>query len=206
MRSRAHVLLFAASATFLIGSTATCDAQSAFGLGARLSMVRADIHSEADAVRFLGGQMRARMSPHSGLEVSLDVRSERDQTLTRKVRDMPLQASLLFFPVAGPFSPYLLGGPGWYSHRIETLAGDDVIDSETTRKFGWHAGFGAELRLGNHAGVHADYRYTFLHFGDDGQLSGSLTPERPTHNSGFGTKFLPSYDGSMWTAGVTVYF
>jgi opacity protein-like surface antigen len=106
---------------------------------------------------------------------------------------MPIQASLLLFPVAGSFSPYILGGGGWYARRVEALFNDDVVASDTTRDFGWHAGLGAELRMGRHAGLHADYRYTFLSFrGDEEKI--------------LGKSFLPGYTGSMWTAGFTVYF
>ena len=59
---------------------------------------------------------------------------------------------------------------------------------------GYHAGFGAELKVGGHAGVHADYRYTKLHFGDTVADGGLLD------------HFKPSYQGSMWTAGFTFYF
>jgi outer membrane protein W len=170
-----------------------CAAQGAFGLGARMSMVRSDAHSDVDALRFFGGQIRARLSPKTAVELSLDLRTQTNDALTVRVRDMPVQASLLLFPIAGTFSPYILGGGGWYSHRIEALLNDDVLASETTRDFGWHGGVGAEIRLGRHAGVHADYRYTFLHFGKDEETI-------------LGQRFLPSYTGSMWTAGVTVYF
>jgi hypothetical protein len=185
----------AAAVSSVVLSAVPCAAQdAAFGLGARLSMVRSDVDSEADALRFLGGQIRARLSPKTGVELSLDVRTQSNEALTERVRDIPVQASLLLFPVRGSFSPYALGGAGWYSHRVESLLAGDVLDSETTRKFGWHAGFGAELRLGRHAGVHADYRYTFLHYGSDDE------------DSSLKSRILPNYDGSMWTAGLTVYF
>jgi hypothetical protein len=171
-----------------------CAAQdAAFGVGARLSMVHSDAHSDADALRFFGGQIRARLSPKTAIELSLDVRTQTNDTLTVRVRDMPIQASLLLFPVAGAFSPYILGGGGWYSHRVEALLNDDVLASDTTRDFGWHGGIGAELRMGRHAGLHGDYRYTFLKFGGDEEKI-------------LGKSFLPSYTGSMWTAGFTVYF
>jgi outer membrane protein with beta-barrel domain len=185
-----------AAVCFLLVSIPCAAQGSAFGLGARLSMVRSDAHSDLDPVRFTGGQIRLRGSSRTGFEVSLDVHSQSNEALTQRVRDVPLQASLLLFPVKSAFSPYLLGGPGWYSHRVQSLAGGDVVDSETTRKFGWHGGLGAELRLGRHAGVHGDYRYTFLHFGSN--------DDEDTKDSG--SRFLPHYDGSMWTAGVTVYF
>ena len=50
--------------------------------------------------------------------------------------------------------------------------------------------------MDEHAGVHADYRYTMLHFGD-GTDNGT---------GGLASRFKPSYDGSLWTAGFTLYF
>ncbi len=52
--------------------------------------------------------------------------------------------------------------------------------------------------LGKHAGIHGDYRYTFLDFNDDDDeeidIGGALG------------RVLPGHKGSMWTVGVTVYF
>jgi len=68
-----------------------------------------------------------------------------------------------------------------------------VLLSDSTREFGWHAGFGAELRAGRHLGVHGDYRYTFLDWKSEEE-----DPE--------GNRFLPNYRGSMLTVGLTLYF
>ncbi len=191
---RSTVQLCALSVCAVLLSAVPCAAQgAAFGLGARLSMIRSDAHGDADALRFFGGQIRARLSPKTAVELSVDRRTETNEALTARVRETPVQASLLLFPIAGSFSPYILGGGGWYSHRIEVLLDDSVLSSETTRDFGWHAGLGAELRLGRHAGIHADYRYTFLHYGSD-------------EDKVLGQRFLPGYTGSMWTTGLTVYF
>ena len=181
--------------------SASAQGQS-FGIGGRFSMVRGDVQAETSAERFTGGQIRARLSPRTALELSMDVRTETNEALTQRVRELPIQASLLLFPARTAFAPYVLGGGGWYSHRFETLADNKAVASETTRDFGWHGGFGAELKLGEHAGAHADYRYTFLRFGDDVPI-----PEAPrtTGESGV-SRFLPSYKGSMWTAGLTIYF
>jgi opacity protein-like surface antigen len=190
---RSILSVCAAAALLSLLAASPCAAQgAAFGLGGRLSMVRSDAQSDADALRFWGGQIRARLSPKTAIELSLDVRTEHNDALTERVRDLPVQASLLLYPASGAFSPYVLGGAGWYFHRVESLLNDDVVDSVTTHTFGWHGGFGAELRMGHHAGIHADYRYTFLHFGSDEGESRR--------------RFLPNYDGSMWTAGLTVYF
>jgi len=205
MRSAFRPAFILLSVCTIVGATVPCAAQGqAFGIGPRLSMVRSDVDAGTSADRFTGGQIRARLSPRTAVEVSLDRRSETFEALNERVRDIPLQASLLLYPARSTFSPYLLGGPGWYSHRVETLAGSETIDSVSTRKFGWHAGFGAELRLGRHAGLHADYRYTFLRFGDDEAPAAGASGMRS--NDSFVSSLLPSYEGSMWTAGVTIYF
>ena len=156
---------------------------------------------DEDSERFWGGQIRARMSPRTGFELSLDVRTETNEAETLRIRSTPIQASLLLFPARGGFSPFVLGGGGWYSQQFETLAGDETLLSETVREFGWHAGFGAELRMGKHAGLHGDYRYTFLDFGGDDDDDDDDDDGPPIVG-----RFLPGYRGSMWTAGLTFYF
>jgi hypothetical protein len=196
MRAQRLVL---ASALLLLSFPAVSLAQGAFGLGGRLAMVRPDAATNLSAERFLGGQLRARMSPRTAFELSLDRRREQSLDLTQRVTDYPIQASLLIFPVRSRLSPYVLAGFGWYTHKIEDLVDGDVTASTSVRKTGYHAGFGAEIALGRHAGVHADYRYTFLHFGDSAD-----SPD--TGPSSLASRLIPSYDGSMWTAGFTVYF
>ena len=182
------------AALFAMPEPAAAQGQG-FGIGGRFSFVRQDVDTDAESVRFTGGQIRARLSPRTAFELSLDRHTETNALETARVRQTPIQASLLMFPVRTVFSPFLLGGAGWYSTKVETLAGDETLASETTRDFGWHAGFGAELRLGAHAGLHGDYRYTFLDFGEDDD-----------EEEGIIDRFLPSYKGSMWTVGMTLYF
>lgn len=163
-----------------------------FGIGGRLAFVKADSNGDDDSRRFVGGHVRL-TGERAGLEVSLDRRTEEFDSLDQRVKETPIQASLLLFLARGAFKPYVLAGPGWYRTRVEAI--DNGDDGTTTKDFGWHAGFGAEIRGGRHFGVHADYRYTFLDFndddGDDDGLIGGL---------------LPSHKGSMWTVGATVYF
>ena len=201
---------FFLSAVFCLLSFGSPASAQSLGIGARLAMVRGDVRADpaAAAQRFTGGQIRAKLSSHTSLEVSLDMRSE-DSDLTHRVKDYPLQGSILLFPVRSTLSPYVLGGLGWYTHIVDTLAGTDVTASEATRKVGYHAGFGAEVRLAKHASAHADYRYTFVHFGDGPtSLAGATTAlaGSAAGTSSLASHFLPSYDGSMWTAGVTFYF
>jgi opacity protein-like surface antigen len=180
----------------LLALAAPCAAQG-IGIGGRMSMMRADVQANptAAAQRFLGGQLRARLSPKTALEVSLERRAD-NPDLTTRVKDYPLQGSLLLFPIRSTVSPYLLGGLGWYTHVVETTTAGKVTATGASRTMGYHAGFGAEIKIGGHAGVHADYRYTMLHFGD-GTDAGM---------GGLASRIKPSYDGSMWTAGFTFYF
>jgi opacity protein-like surface antigen len=194
----------------IVFAVSVSSAHAQFGVGGRFAMIRGDVDADTSSVRFTGGQLRAGLSKRMSIELALDVHTETNEALTERVRDYPFQASLLLFPVRAGFSPFVLAGIGWYSTRVEQLADDEVLDSVTTRRRGYHAGFGAEIRLGRHAGLHGDYRYTFLNFGDDddddeddeggsvlGSVAGALNPV---------SRFLPGYEGSMWTVGLTVYF
>ena len=193
----------------VVGPAWTCAAQG-IGVGGRLAMVRGDVQADTSAERFTGGHVRAWLSKRTALEVSFDRRVESNDTLTEEVRDYPLQASVLLAPVPSTFAPYVLGGVGWYTHKVEQLAGDKLIDSTTSRRVGTHAGFGAELRMGRHAAFHADYRYTFLRFGGADPITADTiagaVSKSHLANTGTGAHFLPSYQGSMWTTGLTVYF
>lgn len=206
MRSTCSLKILACAAALTLVPVAQAVAQDgAFGVGGRLAMIRGDAHADTSAERFTGGFIRARVSKRTAVELSLDLKTVTSTDLTVRTRDFPFQASLLLYPVRSALSPYLLGGVGWYTHRIEAMAGKEVASSVTTREFGSHAGFGAELRLGTHAAAHADYRYTFLRFGSDAASAGASLSDSssllPSQSS-----VLPGYRGSMWTAGLTVYF
>jgi opacity protein-like surface antigen len=206
-----HSQTIVAAAAIVLCAAAPAAGQG-FGLGARMSMVRGDVQADpaATAERFTGGQIRARLSPKTSIEIALDRRSETSADLSQRVRDYPLQGSLLLFPVHSTFSPFVLGGVGWYTHVVDAMAGGKPVESSSSRKMGYHAGFGAELKIGRHAGVHADYRYTMVHCGD-GTTKASLGSGAAATGTSIVTRtlasrLLPTYDGSMWTAGFTVYF
>jgi opacity protein-like surface antigen len=176
----------------LVATASPVSAQG-FGIGARLAWVTSDTELDVDSVRFVGGQIRM-LAKHVGLEVSIDRHSESVELVNQKVTETPIQASLLLRLASGSVSPFLLAGPGWYRRSVETIEGPDV--SGNTTEFGWHAGGGIEFHLGRHFGIHGDYRYTFLDFGDDDEED----------DDGFIGGLLPGHKGSMWTAGATVYF
>lgn len=199
MRSVLSVCVLAAACAV----SSPADAQS-FGVGGRLSVVRGDVAAGTLAERFTGGHLRAAVSRRASIELALDRKSELNETLTERTRESPFQASLLLYPARGPLAPYVLGGVGWYTTRIEQLDGTTVLDAESSRRMGYHGGFGAELRLGRRAGLHGDYRYTFLRFRtEEDDEAGAASMSLPGLS---GSRFLPTYEGSMWTFGLTVYF
>ncbi len=174
-------------------ATASPVSAQGFGIGARMAWVTSDTDLDVDSVRFVGGQIRM-LSQRVGLEVSIDRHSESIDLLNQKITETPIQASLLLRLGSGRISPFLLGGPGWYRRSVEPIDGPEV--SANTTEFGWHAGGGLEIRAGQHFGIHGDYRYTFLDFGDDAE----------DDDDGFIRGLLPGFRGSMWTVGATVYF
>jgi opacity protein-like surface antigen len=189
LRRLAGIALVSAAS---LGVAAPAAAQG-FGIGARLAWVKSDSDLDDDAVRFTGGQIRL-SADRIGVELSLDRRTESFELLNQRVKETPIQASLLLKLAGGGFQPYLLGGPGWYKRSVEPLEGPAEDLEVSTTEFGWHAGGGVELRFGRHFGIHGDYRYTFLDFGDDDDDDGLIGG------------LLPGHKGSMWTLGATVYF
>ena len=192
MRALHRLVIIPALAAAALLATSSPSSAQGFGIGGRFAFVKADTEGDDDTRRFVGGHIRL-TGERAALEVSMDRHTEEIDALDQRVKETPIQASLLLFLAQGSFKPYLLGGPGWYRTRVEAL--DDSDDGETTREFGWHAGFGAEIRGGRRFGIHADYRYTFLDFNDDDD-----------DDDGLIGGLLPSHKGSMWTVGATVYF
>jgi len=207
MRGARGTGLALAAALVLAAPTAARAGDQTFGLGVRMSMVRGGSSATgAAADRFSGGLVRLRPSPHLAIEVAIDYRSSLNDDLTERIKDMPIQASLLLYPFRTAVAPYLLGGVGWYGQTVSTVADGQDLSSTTTRTFGSHAGFGGEVRLGAHAAVHADYRYTFIHLGSDGASQAKAGGLSIPIISSLQQRLQVSHNGSMWTAGMTLYF
>ncbi|MEO8070819.1 MAG: outer membrane beta-barrel protein [Acidobacteriota bacterium] len=176
-------------------------AGQSFGLGPRFSFVRGDLAADAPSTRFVGGTIRLRSSAHVALETALDYRAETSEDARTRLRERPLQASLLLFPVRSTISPYLLGGLGIYSRMTDTLdATGRAIDTQLERKSGWHFGLGAELAITRHAAFYADYRFRFVKFGDSIQEG-----DEPINIPGV-KNLKVAHRGSMWTSGMAFYF
>lgn len=174
-------------------------AAQGLGLGPRLSFVRGDVPSQTASTRFLGGILRMSSSRRVVFEVAADFRTERSEDGTSRIRERPIQGSMLLFPARSTFSPYILAGYGLYSRTAETLdLAGDVAEAITERKTGAHVGFGAELFLSRRAALVVDYRYRFVRFG------AAQDDETPVNVPGLRSRL--SHRGSMWTSGLAFYF
>ena len=169
-----------------------------FGLGARLAWVTpdvdADVDVDVDALRFVGGQMRllsaalwSRGLPGPAFGVvrapQPEGHGDSDPGVTPPA---PGQRQRFSIPAG---RARLVSPQGRGARRPRG-------SSVTTTEFGWHAGVGLEILPSRHFGIHGDYRYTFLDFGDDDD----------DDDEGFIGGLLPGHRGSMWTVGATVYF
>jgi len=199
---------FAALAIGLIAlliAPTPAEAQSGFGIGPRLTFVRGDSDLPDGAQRFSGGAIRLG-GGRSALEIAMDFRSGVTGDLTERIKDYPIQASLLLFPVRTRLAPYLVGGVGWYTQQVTRLTATQAVqEEETTRKMGYHGGFGAELRVHRHFGVYGDYRYTMIRFGGDEQESKQESSALPSWIP-FAERLKMSHEGSMFAWGATFYF
>jgi hypothetical protein len=178
-----------------------------FGIGPHLSFVRGDLTTGTPSQRFTGATVRLG-GGHAGIEVSFDYKSTVSQDGTARLRELPLQGSLLIFLGRHTFSPYLLGGFGTYTQAADIKSDNGLFVNQTlTRKTGVHLGFGAEVFLLRHAAFFVDYRYRFVKFGSSDVEPGDQPVNIP------GSALIPglssakiSHQGSMWTTGLAFYF
>jgi hypothetical protein len=171
----------------------------AVGFGPKISQVRGDVPGSAPT-RLFGGTLRIMSSKHIALEGTLDYRAEYNDDRTLRMRETPIQGSLLIFPLRKVISPYLLGGIGLYTRHTDTLGtAGTVLDTVKERKTGWHLGAGAEVFVVRKAAIFVDYRWRFVRFGEP------EVDEEPIDIPGLDDLKL-SHRGSMWSGGVAFYF
>jgi hypothetical protein len=182
-------------------------AAQSIGLGPHMSFVRPDAALGTASDRYTGGTLRLKTSPRTSIELSMDWRSTTNEDATVRISDYPFQGSLLLYPVRAAIAPYLLGGVGWYSQRMEALDGAEVLSQQTVRRMGYHGGVGGELKLGKRASLFADYRYTFIRFGDDDTtLEAGAGPFAIPNVGSLFDNFRMSHEGSMWMSGIVINF
>ena len=132
---------------------------------------RAAIHS---AVRSAPGCRR-----RTALELSLDVRTETQRRPDRaRHATCPSRRRCCCFPPAARSRPIVLGGAGWYFQRVESCSTATWSNPRPPASSAGTAASAPSSALGRHVGVHADYRYTFLHFGDDDDDEDDIRAER----------------------------
>jgi hypothetical protein len=198
-------LTAAAALSVLLVCPAAVRAQTV-SIGPRMSFVRPDPAVGTASDRYTGGAVRLGLSPRTAIELAMDWRSSTSEDAAIRIRDYPLQGSLLVYPMRGPLAPYLLGGVGWYSQRMEALSGAEVLSHQTVRRMGYHGGIGGDLKLGRRATLFADYRYTFLRFGRDADEGASGGGFALPGIGSLADNLRLSHEGSMWTGGLTINF
>jgi opacity protein-like surface antigen len=211
----------AALALALLGATASGARAQLFGVGVRMASVSgpespAVEDTDSSRLRFWGGFARLHLAGSFGVEVSMDYQSETNDAETARIRNTPIQVSALLLSPNKSFSPYFLGGLGWYKHKVEALDGGKTVATAYATDFGYHVGGGLQVKLGRHAAIFADYRYVWV---DENGLDGfsglvkkaaSLTSVIGLISSVAGGDNNDSdgisRGGSMWVGGLTVYF
>lgn len=209
MQASRAALCAAALSAFLVPSAVSAQT---IGVGPRVSFVQPeaiDGAADADRDRYTGGALRLNLSRRAALELAADWRSTTSEDATVRVRDFPVQGSLLVYPWRTTISPYVVGGVGWYSQTLEALVDGEVLSEQTDRRFGYHGGFGGEISLGRRATMFVDYRYRFIQFGEDADPVAGEQGAGGFGIPGIGSLvdvFRMSHEGAMWTAGVVVNF
>lgn len=206
MQASRAALCAAALSAFLVPSAVSAQT---IGIGPRVSFVQPETAGGEDRDRYTGGALRLNLSRRAALELAADWRSTTSEDATVRVRDYPLQGSLLVYPWRTAISPYVVGGVGWYSQTLEALVDGEVLSEHTDRRFGYHGGFGGEISLGRRATMFVDYRYRFIQFGDDADPVAGEQGAGGFGIPGVGSLvdvFRMSHEGAMWTAGVVVNF
>lgn len=209
-----------ALAVVLLGASATGARAQRFGVGVRMASVSGPespaVEGDSSRLRFWGGFARLHLLGSFGVEASMDYQSETNDAETARVRNTPLQVSAILLSPKKTFAPYLLGGLGWYKHRIEALDNGKSVATANVTDFGYHVGGGVQIKLSRHAAIFADYRYVWV---DENGLDGfsglirkasSLTSVIGLVASAAGVTNGDtdgiSRGGSMWVGGLTVYF
>lgn len=115
--------------------------------------------NDADNGKWFGGvQARLHLSPSLAIEGSIAYRLH-DFGYHTTIRTYPVQLSLLGYIMPGErWSPFLIGGAGWYYTRVRGPVGY----SNTASRFGVHAGGGLEVMLNEFVSLDGSCRYVWL--------------------------------------------
>jgi Outer membrane protein beta-barrel domain len=190
------------------------------GIGPRLTVQPGkDGSPNSTSLRLFGGQFKMHLTPKTAIELSADYETRTNETLSERAKTMPIQASVMYFPVRSVVSPYVLGGVGWFRHELTTTQGAPAATlTSSVREMGYHAGLGAEVRINRRVTIHGDYRYTHIRFGSSGQpeQQPASTANIPATVAAVSTlmpklsavqqSLKTASQGSIWNWGVTFFF
>jgi opacity protein-like surface antigen len=205
---------------FLGGTAAGARAQ-VIGIGARMTSVSgpespALEDTDSSRTRFAGGFVRVHLVGSLGFEAAMDYQSTTNEAETARVRNTPIQVSGLLLPIRKTFAPYMLGGIGWYRHKVEALDNGKAVATAYATDFGYHAGGGLQVKFGRHAALFADYRYVWVDANGIDGFSGLIRSASSLSSMVGLVTALAGADtsndegisrgGSMWTGGLTLYF
>ena len=135
-------------------------AQSGASLGPQVGFHKP---RDADETKVMGGAaLRLRLDQSLGFEGSVGYREETYNNGSLTVKSWPIMVTGLVYPFPAIYGAV---GAGWYNSTIDyNNYPPGSSSSETTQKFGWHFGGGAELPLGTSAKLVGDIRYVFLDY------------------------------------------
>jgi opacity protein-like surface antigen len=127
-----------------------------FSVGPRATY---SIAKDADEGRWSPGvQGRIRLSDDLGLAASLDY-LKHDFGYGTTVKTYPVQGSLqAYLTPGGIFSPFVLGGLGWYYTRVDGPSGF----SDSSSRFGFHFGAGLEVAVNDSLYLDSTLRYVWV--------------------------------------------
>jgi len=143
------------------------------GVGAHVGYSKAE--DADDGTYHIGGDLSLRPIDLVGLMLEVEYRKDDvdvDGTggviKDAEIEYIPILLSAQVFPFGdslGAFSPFLIGGGGWYITRSEirgSVAGIDGRFTDYDSSTGWHFGFGTDVNLGPFLTLTGDFRYVFL--------------------------------------------
>ncbi|KAA0256413.1 porin family protein [Acidobacteria bacterium ACD] len=150
--------------------------------------------TDGDGQRFLGGaQVRVHLLWLIAAEGRASYYTDTVDVTTAQsidIKNVPLQASLMIYPIKLPkFGVYVLGGGTYSSVRLE--AEGPVQGTVTEKKWSAHAGAGVDVKLSGRVTLNGDVRFVFLDVQDA---------------EGLGSALLENYQGDYWAGTIGVTF
>lgn len=142
-----------------------------FGVGGFVGYSRA--RDADDGTYHVGGDLSLRPLEFLGARLEIGYREDEfdvggEGFQEAEVESIPILLSAQIFPFGErlkPFSPFLIGGGGWFVTRTreEFRSGEGTVRFTRTRaEQAWHIGGGLDWNVGDHLTLTGDLRWVFL--------------------------------------------